>query len=243
MGTTTGGISLFLYCLMYIGASAPLLRWLGQGLSARFMCAHLLSPFSFVSLYPCWEWDTGVLCLPLFYHTWRVVSECAWGWGVGSCMTCFLAGDIPFPLRWNHHWIDSLPTAPHFYAAFLLRFHTDLPFYDWFVAHFSRHLLNCLAKNNIPRSLFFFLPSAWSDEAATFSILALFKGTVAQDFLPRFFSWIYSIWAPDFDANRIFFSFSRSYLNISMNPRCRLLRGFKFFLYRIPKLMVKFNRY
>ncbi len=55
------------------------------------------------------------------------------------------------------------------------------------------------------------------------------KGTVAQDFLSRFFSRIYSIWAPDFEAKRIFFSLSflRSYSNISMNPHCRLLRGFK----------------
>jgi hypothetical protein len=41
----------------------------------------------------------------------------------------------------------------------------------------------------------------------------LIKGTVAQDFLASVFLWIYFIWAPDFDANRIFFSFSfsRSY--------------------------------
>jgi hypothetical protein len=56
-----------------------------------------------------------------------------------------------------------------------------------------------------------------------------FKGTVARDFWSRFFSWIYSIWAQDFEAKRIFFylSFSRSHTNISMNLRCRLLRGFK----------------
>ncbi len=55
------------------------------------------------------------------------------------------------------------------------------------------------------------------------------RGTVARDFWSRFFSWIYSIWAPDFEAKRIFFSlsFSRRYSNISMNQRCRLLRGFK----------------
>ncbi len=58
---------------------------------------------------------------------------------------------------------------------------------------------------------------------------AYLKGTVARDFLVSFFSWIYSIWIPDFKAKRIFFSvlFSRSYSNILMNPRCRLLRGFK----------------
>jgi hypothetical protein len=33
------------------------------------------------------------------------------------------------------------------------------------------------------------------------------KGTVAQDFLAPVFSWIYSIWALDFEAKRIFFSF------------------------------------
>jgi hypothetical protein len=37
------------------------------------------------------------------------------------------------------------------------------------------------------------------------------------------------MWAPDLEAKRIFFSlsFSLSYSNISMNPRCRLPRGFK----------------
>jgi hypothetical protein len=46
-----------------------------------------------------------------------------------------------------------------------------------------------------------------------------FKGTEARDFWSRFFSRIYSIWAQDFEAKRIFFSllFSRSYSNISMN--------------------------
>ncbi len=55
------------------------------------------------------------------------------------------------------------------------------------------------------------------------------KGTVARDSLVSLFSWIYSIRAQDFEAKRIFFSlsFSRSYSNISINPRCRLLRGFK----------------
>jgi hypothetical protein len=71
------------------------------------------------------------------------------------------------------------------------------------------------------------------------------KGTVVRDFWTRFFSWIYSIWASDFEAKRIFFSFSfsRSYSNTLMNPRCRLLRGFKNIFLRIPKLMVKFDRY
>ncbi len=48
-------------------------------------------------------------------------------------------------------------------------------------------------------------------------------------FLPRFFPWICSVFVPDFEAKRIFFSFSfsRNYSNILMNPRCRLLRGFK----------------
>jgi hypothetical protein len=59
----------------------------------------------------------------------------------------------------------------------------------------------------------------------------LFKGTVARDFLVSLFfmDLLYSIWAQDFEAKRIFFSlpFSRSYSNISMNPRCRLLLGFK----------------
>jgi hypothetical protein len=61
------------------------------------------------------------------------------------------------------------------------------------------------------------------------------KVQYGEIFWPRFFSWIYSIWAPDFGAIRILFSFSfsRSYSNISMNPRCRLLRGFKIFLFRI----------
>ncbi len=72
-----------------------------------------------------------------------------------------------------------------------------------------------------------------------------FKGTVARDFLASFFSWIYSIWASYFEAKRVFFSFSfsRSYSNISMNPRCRLLRGLQNIFLRIPKLMVKFDRY
>jgi hypothetical protein len=51
-----------------------------------------------------------------------------------------------------------------------------------------------------------------------------FKGTVAWDFLASVFSWICYIWASDFEAKRIFFSFSfsQSYSNISINPRCRL---------------------
>ncbi len=55
------------------------------------------------------------------------------------------------------------------------------------------------------------------------------KGQQREICWSQFFSWIYSIWAPDLEAKRIFFSlsFSRSYLNISMNPGCRILRGFK----------------
>jgi hypothetical protein len=55
------------------------------------------------------------------------------------------------------------------------------------------------------------------------------KGEKREIFWSRFFSWIYSIWAPDFEAKRIFFplSFSRNHSNISMNPCCQLLRGFK----------------
>jgi hypothetical protein len=64
-----------------------------------------------------------------------------------------------------------------------------------------------------------------------FRFLILLKGTVARDCLVLgfFHGSILNIWAPDFNAKRIFFylSFSRSYSNISMNPRCRLLRGFK----------------
>jgi hypothetical protein len=55
-----------------------------------------------------------------------------------------------------------------------------------------------------------------------------FKGTVARDFLARvFFMDQYSIWASDFEAKRIFFSFSfsRNYSNFSMNPRSSLLQG------------------
>ncbi len=48
------------------------------------------------------------------------------------------------------------------------------------------------------------------------------KGQQCEIFWPRFFSWICSIWASDFEAKRIFFSFSfsLSYSNISMNPHC-----------------------
>jgi hypothetical protein len=56
------------------------------------------------------------------------------------------------------------------------------------------------------------------------------KRTEVQRFCGHgFFSWIYSIWAPDFQAKGIFFSFlfSRSYSNIFMNLRCRQLQGFK----------------
>jgi hypothetical protein len=76
-------------------------------------------------------------------------------------------------------------------------------------------------------------------------ITILFKETVAQDFLASVFLWICSKWASDIEAKRIFFSFSflRSYSNISMNPHCRLLRGFKNIFLRIPKLMVNFYRY
>ncbi len=54
-------------------------------------------------------------------------------------------------------------------------------------------------------------------------------GQQREIFWSQFFSWIYSIWAPDFEAKRIFFPlwFSQSYSNILMNPRCRLLREFK----------------
>jgi hypothetical protein len=60
-----------------------------------------------------------------------------------------------------------------------------------------------------------------------------------------FMDLLYSIWAPDFEAKRIFlpFLFSPSYSNILMNPRCRLLRGLIFFFLMIPKPKVKFNRY
>jgi hypothetical protein len=61
----------------------------------------------------------------------------------------------------------------------------------------------------------------------------IFKGFLKvqqrEIFWPGFFSWIYSIWASDFEAKRIFFSFSfsRSYSNFSINPRSSLLPGFK----------------
>ncbi len=38
----------------------------------------------------------------------------------------------------------------------------------------------------------------------------------------------------------LLFSFSRSYSKISMNLRCRLLRGFKNIFLRIPKIKVKY---
>ncbi len=57
----------------------------------------------------------------------------------------------------------------------------------------------------------------------------MLKGQQREIFWSRFSSWIYSKWASDFEAKGIYFSpsFSRSYQNILMNPRCRLLRGFK----------------
>ncbi len=77
------------------------------------------------------------------------------------------------------------------------------------------------------------------------------KGQQREIFWSRFFSWIYSIQAPDFEAKRIFFSlsFSQSYQNIQMiravgywgdsklarqataeiqNQRCSLLRLLSF---------------
>jgi hypothetical protein len=70
---------------------------------------------------------------------------------------------------------------------------------------------------------------SWKIRSKKFCWTVPLKGQKREIFWSRFFSWIYSIWAPDFEANRIFFSvsFSRSYSNISMNPRCRLLRRFK----------------
>ncbi len=55
------------------------------------------------------------------------------------------------------------------------------------------------------------------------------KGQQREIFWSRFFSWIHSICAPDFEAKRIFFSFlfSQSYSNFSMFRRSSLLRGFK----------------
>jgi hypothetical protein len=72
-----------------------------------------------------------------------------------------------------------------------------------------------------------------------------FKVTVARDFLASIFFMDLLLRASDFEATRIFFyfSFSRSYSNISMNLRCRLLRGFKNIFLKIPKLKVKFDRY
>ncbi len=57
----------------------------------------------------------------------------------------------------------------------------------------------------------------------------ILKGQQREIFWSRFFTWIYSIWAPDFDTKRIFFSllFSQSYSNVFIYPRCRLLQGFK----------------
>ena len=60
------------------------------------------------------------------------------------------------------------------------------------------------------------------------SCISYLKGTVVRDFLSSvFFSWIYSTWAPDFEAKRIFvsFAFSRSYSNFSVILRSVLLRG------------------
>ncbi len=55
------------------------------------------------------------------------------------------------------------------------------------------------------------------------------KGQQRKIFCRRFSSWIYSTWAPDFEAARIFFSFqfSQSFWNILMNSCCSLLGGFK----------------
>jgi hypothetical protein len=55
------------------------------------------------------------------------------------------------------------------------------------------------------------------------------NGTVTRDFLALLFftDLLYGVWAPDFEAIRIFFSFSfsLSYSNISTNPRSKLLQG------------------
>jgi hypothetical protein len=58
---------------------------------------------------------------------------------------------------------------------------------------------------------------------------APFNGTVARDFLASVFFMDLLYMGPRFEAKRIFFSFSflQSYSNISMNPRYKLLRGFK----------------
>jgi hypothetical protein len=77
------------------------------------------------------------------------------------------------------------------------------------------------------------------------TLLLSLKGTISWDFLASVFFMDLLYMASDFEAKRIFFSFtfSRSYSNISMNPRFRLLRGFKNIFLRIPKLMEKFGRY
>jgi hypothetical protein len=68
--------------------------------------------------------------------------------------------------------------------------------------------------------------NCYEDAETTFSFSRCnpFKGTVARDF----FSMDLLFMGPDFEAKRIYFSFSFSQrnLNISTNPRCRLLQGF-----------------
>jgi hypothetical protein len=58
--------------------------------------------------------------------------------------------------------------------------------------------------------------SLWSTHV--FLDNCLLKGQWHEIFWPRFFSWIYSIWASYFEAKWVFFSFSfsRSYSNVSI---------------------------
>ncbi len=58
------------------------------------------------------------------------------------------------------------------------------------------------------------------------STSTLLKGQQQYMFLLEFFSWIYSTWGPDFEAEGIstFVSYSQSYLNFSRVPCCSLQR-------------------
>ncbi len=75
--------------------------------------------------------------------------------------------------------------------------------------------------------LFSFITKITSSSPQPRRIAPVLKGTVARYFLASVFSWIYSIWGPDFEATTlsIFFANSRRYSCFSTNPRCKLLRG------------------
>ncbi len=178
-----------LLCFLYIGAPTPLHPYFAWVAGA--LCLPYVFTLSFIPPSPCtlfWEdWCRG--SLPVLTFSYLKIGEQVCGAGntrvgywllrdVSCCVACvpacFFAEDILIPLRKNYYWTD-LPLSVSFcYVIFSL---ISLQIFLFLLACHSVCILYHLShiRNILP---LLSLPRAWSDEAATFTILSVLWPTV-----------------------------------------------------------------